>query len=138
VADEDVLAAGAMIDLLSGSADLPDEFRPHLATSPSDFAHQSFLETRSDLYLAMTRAKNGARLLAIPELQGMHKRIPAEALPGVWPSRPLQRSMHESPQKFGIFGRNLIAAPRTGALHWGFRAIQKILDLAWRVTNLAA
>jgi 2-phosphosulfolactate phosphatase len=74
VADEDVLAAGAMVDLLVGTA-LGDgrtaqRAVPTLVSESSKVAHQSYQATASDLYVAMCRAKNGARLLAIPELGG--------------------------------------------------------------------
>lgn len=64
VADEDVLAAGALIELLAARADA----RPTLA-SESQVALGKFLAAKTNLLAAMSRAKNGRRLLAIPELR---------------------------------------------------------------------
>jgi 2-phosphosulfolactate phosphatase len=76
VADEDVLAAGAMIDLLAGTVVAPvirartaQRAVPTALSDSSQFARESFRVTASDLYLAISKAKNGARLLSIPELR---------------------------------------------------------------------
>lgn len=64
VADEDVLAAGALIKLLAACADA----RLTLS-SESQIALGKFLAAKADLLGAMSLAKNGSRLLAIPELR---------------------------------------------------------------------
>jgi 2-phosphosulfolactate phosphatase len=76
VADEDVLAAGAMIGLLDGSSRGDDrtsrmrEAVPTTISKSSEFARRSFQSIASDLYLAMTKATNGARLQSNSELRG--------------------------------------------------------------------
>jgi len=57
-ADEDVLAAGALADLLAG------EF-----SDSTEVARQSFLRLQSDLPAAIAGSRNGRRLLDIPELR---------------------------------------------------------------------
>jgi 2-phosphosulfolactate phosphatase len=78
VADEDVLAAGALIELLVGRASSragtpPDQAargdaRPTVCNS-SQIALQKFQAAKADLFSAFAQAKNGARLLAIPDLR---------------------------------------------------------------------
>jgi 2-phosphosulfolactate phosphatase len=64
VADEDVLAAGALLALLAAHGDA----RPTLSGS-SQQALEAFKAAKADLPAAVSRAKNGRRLLAIPELR---------------------------------------------------------------------
>jgi 2-phosphosulfolactate phosphatase len=64
VADEDVLAAGALIELLTVRGDSRFTISP-----PSHAAWEKYSAAQADLLAAMGRAKNGKRLLAIPELQ---------------------------------------------------------------------
>jgi 2-phosphosulfolactate phosphatase len=58
VALEDVLAAGALTDLLA------DEL-----SDSAEIARQTFLRSKADLSAAIAGSKNGRRLLAIPELR---------------------------------------------------------------------
>ncbi|HEX7570348.1 MAG TPA: 2-phosphosulfolactate phosphatase, partial [Verrucomicrobiae bacterium] len=58
VALEDVLAAGALTDLLA------DEL-----SDSAEIARQTFLRSKSDLSATIASSKNGRRLLAIPELR---------------------------------------------------------------------
>lgn len=58
VALEDVLAAGALADLLAG------EF-----SDPAKIARQTFQRMKSDLPSAIASSRNGQRLLGIPELR---------------------------------------------------------------------
>lgn len=64
VADEDVLAAGALTELLAARGDAHP-----ILTETSITALNQFLEAKADLLAAMSGAKNGRRLLAIPELR---------------------------------------------------------------------
>jgi len=64
VAMEDVLAAGALADLLSARGDA----RPTLSDS-TEVARQSFLQLQSALPAAIGSSCNGRRLLDIPELR---------------------------------------------------------------------
>lgn len=64
VADEDVLAAGALVELLAA----PKDARPTLAET-STVAWNKFVEAKADLLAAIGRARNGKRLLAMPELR---------------------------------------------------------------------
>jgi len=65
-----------MIDLLAGSSPCDDrtsrmrEAVPTTISKSSEFARRSFQSIASDLYLAMTKATNGARLQSNPELRG--------------------------------------------------------------------
>ncbi|HTB84278.1 MAG TPA: 2-phosphosulfolactate phosphatase [Candidatus Sulfotelmatobacter sp.] len=89
VADEDVLAAGAMVDLLAGRdeqnaalnhpacgiapgirARTAQRAIPTTISTSSEFARRSFQSIASDLYLAMTKATNGTRLQSNPDLRG--------------------------------------------------------------------
>ena len=75
VALEDVLAAGALIELLAGESPLTPprgEGEKHSETSEdsSRIARQSFLRSKPDLAAAIGSSQNGRRLLAIPELRG--------------------------------------------------------------------
>ena len=63
-ADEDILAAGALTELLSAREDA----RPTLS-EPSDSARRRFTELKTDLATALGSSENGRRLLAIPELR---------------------------------------------------------------------
>lgn len=63
-AAEDILAAGALVELLL----------PRLADRPvfwqtADIARQTFAELKTDLVTAIGNSENGRRLLAIPELR---------------------------------------------------------------------
>jgi len=58
VALEDVLAAGALTDLLADGL-----------SDSAEIARQTFLRSKSDLSAAIASSKNGRRLLAIPELR---------------------------------------------------------------------
>ena len=64
VADEDVLAAGALVELFAARGDA----RPTL-TEATENARQGFVKLKSDIAMAIGLAKNGRRLLAIPELR---------------------------------------------------------------------
>jgi 2-phosphosulfolactate phosphatase len=64
IADEDVLAAGALIELLSAREDA----RPTISGS-SQTALKNFQRAKSDLTSAIGSSTNGQRLLAIPELR---------------------------------------------------------------------
>ncbi len=70
VADEDVLAAGALAELLVGSSRCDDRTAqravPTFAATES--ALKSWQAAKPDLLAAMSRAKNGMRLLALPDL----------------------------------------------------------------------
>jgi 2-phosphosulfolactate phosphatase len=78
IADEDVLAAGALVELLVGRASpraawscgVParEDARPTVAGS-SRSALENFQQAKSDLNAAIGRSTNGRRLLAIPELR---------------------------------------------------------------------
>jgi 2-phosphosulfolactate phosphatase len=74
VADEDVLAAGALIENLHRSiASLQSPMKVGGCLNldaASKTAWQKFTAAPADLLAAMGRAKNGRRLLAIPELHG--------------------------------------------------------------------
>ena len=62
VALEDVLAAGAIIELLTARGD------PHLSDS-AEIARRTFLHAQADLPAALAGSQNARRLLAIPELR---------------------------------------------------------------------
>ncbi len=64
VADEDVLAAGALVELLTARWDA----RPTL-TAAAESASKSWQAAKLDLLAALGRAKNGRRLLALPDLR---------------------------------------------------------------------
>jgi 2-phosphosulfolactate phosphatase len=64
VALEDVLAAGAMIELLMADMDA----RPAVSDS-SRIAHDLFVRLKPDLAAAIAASKNGRRLLSLPELR---------------------------------------------------------------------
>jgi len=64
VALEDVLAAGALIDLLGGREDA----RPALSDS-ARIAWTFFQQSKTELATTISHSQNGQRLLAIPELQ---------------------------------------------------------------------
>ena len=63
VADEDVLAAGALAELLTARGDA----RPTLSPA-TEVALKNWQAAKLDLFSALSRAKNGRRLLALPEL----------------------------------------------------------------------
>jgi 2-phosphosulfolactate phosphatase len=63
-ADEDVLAAGALAELLTAHRDT----RPTFSDS-TEIALRVWSEAKSDLPAAIGRSQNGLRLLAIPELR---------------------------------------------------------------------
>ena len=63
-ADEDILAAGALTELLSAREDA----RPTLS-DPSEKTWRRFTELKTDLATALGSSENGRRLLAIPELR---------------------------------------------------------------------
>jgi 2-phosphosulfolactate phosphatase len=63
-ADEDVLAAGALAEMLAACEDA----RP-TTTNTTEIARKNYLAAKQNLFAALGRAKNGARLLAIPELR---------------------------------------------------------------------
>ena len=63
-ADEDILAAGALCELLVAR----ENVRPTLS-EPSDSARRRFTELKMDLAAALGGSQNGRRLLAIPELR---------------------------------------------------------------------
>ena len=71
-ADEDVLAAGALVELLAGSSRCDDRTAqravPTLSNS-TQIARRAWLEAKSDLAAAVGRSQNGRRLMAIPELR---------------------------------------------------------------------
>jgi 2-phosphosulfolactate phosphatase len=78
MAEEDVLAAGALVELLVGRAvpcpPLPPTNGAHGVTHPtlsdsSAVARQKFVQLKTDLATALGSSQNGRRLLAIPELR---------------------------------------------------------------------
>jgi 2-phosphosulfolactate phosphatase len=62
-ADEDVIAAGALAELLTARGDA----RPTIS-DPTEIALRLWLEAKPDLSAAVANAENARRLLAIPEL----------------------------------------------------------------------
>jgi 2-phosphosulfolactate phosphatase len=71
-ADEDVLAAGALCELLVGSSRCDDRTAQRAVPTLSDsaqIARNAWLEAKPDLATAIGRSQNGRRLLAIPELR---------------------------------------------------------------------
>jgi 2-phosphosulfolactate phosphatase len=71
-ADEDVLAAGALFELLVGSSRCEDRTGQRAVPTISDsaqIARRAWLAAKSDLAAAIGRSQNGRRLLAIPELR---------------------------------------------------------------------
>jgi len=64
VADEDVLAAGALAELLTAHRDV----RPVL-TNATQSALENWQAAKPDLFSALGRAKNGQRLLTLPDLR---------------------------------------------------------------------
>jgi len=64
VALEDVLAAGALIELLSAREDA----RPTSLSDSAEIARRTFLSAQADLPAALGGSQNARRLLAIPEL----------------------------------------------------------------------
>ena len=64
IADEDVLAAGALVELFLARAPLP----PTLSDS-SRTAWETFARSKSDLPATIAGSQNGRRLLAIPDLR---------------------------------------------------------------------
>jgi 2-phosphosulfolactate phosphatase len=71
-ADEDVLAAGALLELLVGSSRCDDRTAqrddPTISDS-TEIARQAWLKAKSDLAAVIGRSQNGRRLLATPELR---------------------------------------------------------------------
>lgn len=65
VALEDVLAAGALIELLLARADAS----PTTLSDASEIAWRTFAQAQPDLTTAFSRSQNARRLLAIPELR---------------------------------------------------------------------
>jgi 2-phosphosulfolactate phosphatase len=63
-ADEDVIAAGALAELLTARGDA----RPTISDS-TEIARRAWLEAKPDLSAAVGNAENARRLLAIPELR---------------------------------------------------------------------
>jgi 2-phosphosulfolactate phosphatase len=64
VALEDVLAAGALVELLAAQGNI------HATVSDStEIARRTFLQAKSDLPMAFSSSQNARRLLAIPELR---------------------------------------------------------------------
>jgi 2-phosphosulfolactate phosphatase len=71
-ADEDVLAAGAMAELLAGSLCCADRTAQRAVPTISDsteIARRAWLEAKPDLSAAVCDSENARRLLAIPELR---------------------------------------------------------------------
>jgi 2-phosphosulfolactate phosphatase len=64
IADEDMLAAGALVELFAARGDA----RPTL-TEATENARQGFANLKSDIATAIGLTTNGRRLLAIPELR---------------------------------------------------------------------
>jgi 2-phosphosulfolactate phosphatase len=64
VADEDVLAAGALAELLVAHRDV----RPALSNT-TESALKCWQAAKPDLFFDLSRAKNGQRLLALPDLR---------------------------------------------------------------------
>jgi len=70
-ADEDVLAAGALCELLAGSShsdDRAEQRAVHTLSDSGQIALRAWREAKSNLSAAIARSQNGRRLLAIPEL----------------------------------------------------------------------
>ena len=61
---EDILAAGALVELLSARADA----RPDISDS-SEIARRAFAQSETELAAAIAGSQNGRRLRAIPELR---------------------------------------------------------------------
>ena len=70
IADEDVLAAGALAELLVGSSRCDDRTaqRAVPTSAATEVALKNWQAAKPDLLAAISLAKNGMRLLAIPEL----------------------------------------------------------------------
>jgi 2-phosphosulfolactate phosphatase len=73
-ADEDVLAAGALCELLAvGSSRCDDRTArravPTQISDSAEIARRAFAQAKSDLAAAVHNSENGRRLLAIPELR---------------------------------------------------------------------
>jgi 2-phosphosulfolactate phosphatase len=71
-ADEDVLAAGALCDLLLGSSRCDDRTAQRAVPTFSDsaqVARRAWLEAKPDLATVFCNSQNARRLLAIPELR---------------------------------------------------------------------
>jgi 2-phosphosulfolactate phosphatase len=71
-ADEDVLAAGALCEILVGSSRCDDRTAQRAVPNISDsaqIARRAWLAAKSDLAAEIGRSQNGRRLLAIPELR---------------------------------------------------------------------
>jgi 2-phosphosulfolactate phosphatase len=64
VALEDVLAAGALVEMLTNQANA----RPAVSDS-AEIALQTFLQAKTNLAAALARSQNARRLLAIPDLR---------------------------------------------------------------------
>jgi 2-phosphosulfolactate phosphatase len=62
-ADEDVLAAGMLCEMLSGNK------TARTVSASAEIARQTYARTKSDLAAAVCNSENGRRLLAIPELR---------------------------------------------------------------------
>ena len=72
-ADEDVLAAGALCELLVGSSRCDDRTAQRAVPTNSDsieIARRAWLAAKLDLPVAVGKSENARRLLAIPELRG--------------------------------------------------------------------
>jgi len=70
-AAEDVLAAGALVELLVGSSRCDDRTAQRAVptiTDSSEIAWQTFARLQTDLASALGSSQNGRRLLALPEL----------------------------------------------------------------------
>jgi 2-phosphosulfolactate phosphatase len=73
MADEDVLAAGALCELLVGSSRCDDRTAqravPTNISDSAESARRAYAQAKSDLAAAVGHAENARRLLAIPELR---------------------------------------------------------------------
>ena len=73
-ADEDVLAAGALCEMLAvGSSRCDDRTAqravPTQISDSAEIAHREWIQSKSDLATAVRNSENARRLLAIPELR---------------------------------------------------------------------
>jgi 2-phosphosulfolactate phosphatase len=64
VALEDVLAAGALVEILTAQQNIHATF-----SDSTEIARRTFLQAKSDLPMAFSSSQNARRLLAIPELR---------------------------------------------------------------------
>ncbi len=70
---EDVLAAGALCELLAGSSRGVDRTAPGPVSArlsdSAEMAHRAYLQAKADLAVAVCTSENARRLLGIPELR---------------------------------------------------------------------